>query len=68
MDRWPICPRTLNLIDYIRNGGGVPAIKVVKKSTGGYIIKDGRHRVLAHKMLGIKQIKADFSNIPIKTI
>ena len=62
IDRYPMNPSTLSLIDYLREGGEVPAIKVAKHPKGGYIIRDGRHRVLAHKMLGIKKIKAKFSD------
>ena len=62
MDRYPMNPSTLSLIDYLREGGEVPAIKVAKHPKGGYIIRDGRHRVLAHKMLGRKKIKAKFSD------
>lgn len=34
-------------------------IKVVMKD-GSYILRDGRHRVTAFKLLGIKKIKAKF--------
>lgn len=65
MDRYPMNPSTLSLIDYLRGGGVVPAIKVAKHPLGGYIIRDGRHRVLASKLLGRKQIKAKFSEVPM---
>ena len=65
VDRYPMNIKTLNLIDYLRNGGEVPPIKVVKLPKGGYMIKDGRHRLLAHKMLGLSKIKAKFSDVPI---
>ena len=65
MDRYPMNPSTLNLIDYLRKGGSIPPIKVAKHPNGGYIIRDGRHRVLAHKMLGIDKIKAKYSEIPM---
>lgn len=56
-------PSTLSLIDYLREGGEVPPIKVAKHPDGGYIIRDGRHRVLAHKMLGRSKIKAKYSEV-----
>jgi len=62
MDRYPMNPSTLSLIDYLRNGGKVPPIKVAKHSKGGYVIRDGRHRILASKLLGITKIQAKFSN------
>lgn len=65
VDRYPMNVKTLNLIDYMRNGGEVPPIKVVKLPKGGYMIKDGRHRLLAHRMLGLSKIKAKFSDVPI---
>ena len=65
VDKYPMNIKTLKLIDYMRNGGEVPPIKVVKLPKGGYMIKDGRHRLLAHKMLGLSKIKAKFSDVPI---
>lgn len=65
MDRYPMNPSTLSLIDYLRGGGEVPAIKIAKHPKGGYIIRDGRHRILAHKLIGLKKIKAKFSEVPI---
>ena len=65
VDRYPMNIKTLNLIDYIRNGGEIPPIKVVKLPKGGYMIKDGRHRLLAYRMLGLSKIKAKFSDVPI---
>lgn len=65
MDRYPMNPSTIRLIDYMREGGIVPAIKVAKLQSGGFIIRDGRHRVLAHKMLGRTEILARFSGKPM---
>ena len=65
MDRYPMNPSTLSLIDHIRAGGDIPAVKVARHPDGGFIIRDGRHRVLAHKMLGRTKIKARFSNKPM---
>jgi len=64
MDRYPINEKTLRLVDYLRNGGVVPEIKVAKHPLGGFIIKDGRHRITAYRLLGRKTIKAKYSNKP----
>ncbi len=56
VDRFSISPETLSLVDFIRSGGEVPAIKI-QKLDGRYILKDGRHRITAYKLLGIKTIK-----------
>jgi ParB-like chromosome segregation protein Spo0J len=65
MDRYPINKKTLGLLDFIRQGGCVPPIKVAKNSVGNYTIRDGRHRITAYKMLGIEKIKARFSTISL---
>ena len=64
-DRHPMNPSTLSLIDYMRSGGKVPPIKVGKLLGGGFVIRDGRHRLLAHKMLGLTKIEARFSETPM---
>lgn len=60
VDNHPLNPSTLELVDYLREGGLVPAIKVIKTSTGSYKIRDGRHRVTAYKLLGRDKILAKF--------
>ena len=61
MDRYPLNPTMIPLLDHLRNGGEVPPIKVVVKPSGGYLIRDGRHRVTAYKLLGRETIEARFS-------
>jgi len=63
VDRYPLNPSTLSLIDFIREHGieGLPPIRVKLNENGVYMIKDGRHRVTAFKLLGIKQILAKVS-------
>lgn len=61
IDHLPMNPSTLKLIDYLRKGGVVPAIKVATLPDGRYLIRDGRHRILAFKLLGRKKIKARYS-------
>lgn len=68
MDRYPLNKRTTGLINYLLAGGGIPPIKVARLSQGGYLIRDGRHRVTAYKMLGIEKIEAKFSTIPLKDL
>ena len=67
VDRYPINPSTLQLVDFLRSGGLVPPIHVAVRSTGGYLIKDGRHRLLANKLLGMKTIEARFSTVPMRS-
>jgi len=61
IDRLPLNPSTLSLVDHIRNGGDIPPIQVSKHPNGGYSIKDGRHRLVACKLLGKSTINAKFS-------
>jgi ParB-like chromosome segregation protein Spo0J len=57
-DKLPINPSVLSLVDFIRSGGELPPIHLQKSSKGGYRLRDGRHRVCAYKLLGIKTIKS----------
>lgn len=68
MDHHPLNPSTLALIKFIESGGSIPPIHICKKPFGGFKICDGRHRVTAFKLLGISEIKAKFSNTPLKRI
>ncbi len=62
IDNMPINPRTLDLAMKIYNGeinpDGLAPIRVVKLPQGQYLVKDGRHRVVAFKLNGIPKIKA----------
>lgn len=59
VDRHPINPTTLALVDFIRAGGDVPPVKL--QMTGSrFKLKDGRHRVAAYKLLGLTKIKAKY--------
>ena len=66
MDRHPLNISTLNLIKYLEGGGNVPPIKVATLKQGGFLIRDGRHRLTAYKLLGRKTIEAKFSKKPMK--
>ena len=59
VDRHPINPSTLALVDFIRAGGEIPPVKL-QMNGGGFKLKDGRHRVAAYKLLGIQKIKAKY--------
>jgi hypothetical protein len=61
MDRDPNNRDTYLLAKYLEHGGSVPPIHVAINKCGRFIIRDGRHRVLAHKLLGRKMIMAKFS-------
>lgn len=61
-DHSPIGPATYALAKHLESGGSVPPIHV--QSQGGtYNLLDGRHRLLAHKLLGITEIKAYLGSI-----
>lgn len=61
IDKLPINPTVMALVYFILSGGNIPPIKLQKSKEGGFKLKDGRHRVCAYKLLGIKNIKAIFS-------
>jgi len=60
MDRFAIQSRTLDLVKHIDKGGYIPPIKVAC-ANGYYIIRDGRHRVTALKLLGHTKVLAKYS-------
>lgn len=60
IDREPIGPQTFELAKFLESGGEVPPIHVEPTATGQYKIRDGRHRVLAFKLLGREQILAKY--------
>lgn len=62
VDRWPYGLRTLALIKHIeKNGTGeLPPIHVQPQVDGRYKILDGRHRVLAFRMLQFPYIEARY--------
>ncbi len=61
VDRYPMNPSTLSLIRYLESGGEVPPIKLAKLNNGKFQIRDGRHRLLANKLLGNRYILARYS-------
>ena len=57
--RPPIGLRTLGIVDHLRAGGTVPPIHV-KVEGPRFKILDGRHRLLAHRMLERREILARY--------
>ena len=55
----PLNPDGLATAIAMKNGVVMPPIKLERKSNGRYILKDGRHRFLAHKLNGKKTIWAN---------
>lgn len=67
-DFLPIGPKTLALIKHIEKGGSVPPVKVQFNGKGQWKIKNGRHRFLAFKMLGIQFIPARWGELDKRKI
>jgi len=63
LDRYPICPQTLDLANKLNTGiltiNDLPPISTVLKD-GSHILRDGRHRYTAIKLAGLNRIKAKF--------
>jgi len=55
---YPHDTKTLEYALLLRCGGQFPPIKVYRRKKGGFVIKDGRHRFLAHKLNGRRKISA----------
>lgn len=64
VDRHSISQQTFDLALKIKLGEikieELPAIKLDMNSNGTYILKDGRHRITALKLLGEKRIKSKY--------
>lgn len=59
VDRLPINPSVMPLVKHLEAGGTVPPIHVRVGEIGGrFAVLDGRHRILAHRLLGRSQILA----------
>jgi len=61
IDRYPLNPSILGLLEHLKSGGSVPPIHIQKIGNGQYKILDGRHRVTAFKLLGKKDILSRFA-------
>ncbi len=48
-----------SLVEHLMNGSTVPPIHV-QKTKQGYVVCDGRHRLLAHRILGRQFISARY--------
>lgn len=60
IDRAPVNLSTYQLARFLEAGGTVPAIKVRPLPSGEFVIRDGRHRVTAYKLLGWPEIEATY--------
>lgn len=60
LDRGPLGPSVMDLAIHLIKGGTVPPIHV-QIIDGEYWIRDGRHRVQAHRLIGREYILARFS-------
>ena len=60
IDRKPIGVRTYELAMFLDCDGTVPPIHVVPGEKGQFNIIDGRHRFLAHKLVGRKKIQVRY--------
>lgn len=60
--RLPLEPRTLGLVTHFQAGGTVPPIHLVRQpsTAGRFKILDGRHRLLATKLIGRRAILARY--------
>jgi hypothetical protein len=61
IDRLPLRPDGLDTTLALMLGVAMPPIHLQLKVEGGWLIKDGRHRLLAHKLLGREEILARWS-------
>lgn len=63
VDKHSISPQTFDLAYKIKEGliniNDLPPIKL-QYVNGTYVLKDGRHRITAFKLLGIKSIKSKY--------
>lgn len=60
LDRAPLTRRTFSLAKHLENGGTVPPIHIQYDSHGLWRVLDGRHRVIAHKLVGCRHILVRF--------
>lgn len=58
VDRQAIGPQSYKLAKHLEQGGTTPPIHVVAAANGRWRVLDGRHRALAHKLLGRIDISA----------
>lgn len=61
MDRTPLDPKTFMYACAMLRGDKFPPIRVARADTGGFEIRDGRHRVAASRLLSKGKIAAKFS-------
>lgn len=59
-DKLPLNRSTFELCVFLEGGGDVPPIHVAQDGYGRFKIRDGRHRLLAHKLTGRTKIMARY--------
>lgn len=58
-DKLPVNSAGLSTVRWLEKGNvNAKPIKVIAHKDGSYRLRDGRHRLLGHKLLGEKLIKA----------
>ena len=62
--RGGVCPhRVEEFAVALERGDDIPPIRVNALGDGTYVVKEGRHRTLAHRLIGYTQIWAVVENI-----
>lgn len=59
-DHLPLNQTTLALVNSLRNGCQMKPIKVVKGEAGLFYVRNGRHRFVAAKLLGWKEVPVKY--------
>ena len=68
MDRIPLDSKVIMFAMALINGARFPPIRVARRESGGFEIRDGRHRWVAYRMTHRGKIPARFSDEPLRRI
>jgi hypothetical protein len=60
----PLNPKTLNLIDFLKDGGQFQPVHLQMLPNGKLRLRQGRHRLVAAKMLGWPTVLCRYSTKP----
>jgi hypothetical protein len=60
VDRIPLNRITLEYANSLKDGCVFPPVELQKLNGGRYLLKDGRHRYVAHKLVGYVTIRGRF--------
>lgn len=66
LDRMPVDSKTLMYAIAMVRGDKFPPVKVAMRASGGFEIRDGRHRVTAARLTERGRIAAYFSDVPLR--